>query len=258
MRDPDALHHFYEYTDDVPDVIKIHELPEFRIPDYDLNDEKEFKKYIQDIERVVRQSFEYRRWLKYLKDYVDMNQCSFYENVTNMDTSKIRIEVHHDPLSLYDIVMTVYNKRVAYHESLEVEMVAKEVMYHHFAMDIGVIPLAETVHELVHNGYLFVPTSKVFGNYKKFIRDYELFLPQECKDNLVKIEELSATYDGDEYKQLLQTKFIYVDPTGAYDLPRLEDISHLIRGHLREMMESDMNNTNINDRCTAQGPNSNN
>ena len=246
MRDPDALHHFYEYTDDVPDVIKIGTLPPFEQPDYDLNDEKEMKKYLFDIEKTVRNSFEYRyKWLKYLKEYVDMNQCSFYQNVSNVDTSKIRIEIHHEPLSLYDIVVTVFNKRVAFHESLEVEMVAKEVMYHHFAMSVGVIPLAETVHELVHNHYLFIPTTKVYGNYKKFVQEYEPYMPIECIDALKKIEEYTMAYDGEEYKQLLDRKYIYVDVTGAYNLPPLEEVAGLMKNRLKDI---------LNDQQNAQNP----
>lgn len=243
MRDPDNLHRFYEYSDEAPEVIKITDLPEFDIPDYDLNDEKEFKKYLYDIERTVRNSFEYKRWLKYLREYVDMNKCSFYENVTNVDTTKIRIEVHHEPLSLFDIVLTVYNKRVAYRESLEVEMVAKEVMYHHFAMNIGVIPLAETPHELVHNQYLFVPSTRVFGNYKKFVQEYRAFMPQETLDVLQRIEEYTLAYDGDEYKQLLGKKFVYVDATGAYDLPPLEDVARFVKNHLRGVLTQELQAT---------------
>ena len=237
MRDPDSLHKFYEYVDDVPDVIKVEELPDFTIPDYDLNDEKEFKKYIGDIEKAVRNSFEYREMIKYLREHLDMNKCSFYENVSNLDTTKIHIEIHHEPLSLYDLVLTVYNKRVAFHESLEIEMVAKEVMYHHYTMQVGLIPLAETVHELVHNQYFFIPSTKVFGNYKKFVMDYEAFMPPECLDSLKRIEELSNNYEADEFQQVLSKKYIYVDVSGAYNLPRMEDIAAMIKSHIRTIMD---------------------
>lgn len=240
MRDPDNLHKFYEYADDVPDVIKLPELPPFNIPDYDLNDEKEFKKYISNIEKVVRESFEYKRMVSYLRDYLDMNKCSFYENISNADTTKIRIEIHHEPLSLYDICLTVYQKRVTFHESLEVEMVAKEVMYHHYAMQVGLIPLAETVHELVHNQYLFIPSTKVYGNYKKFVQEYEPYMPPECIDSLKRIEELTSTYEAEEYQQLLSKKFIYIDPTGAYDLPKLEDVAGMLKSHIRDSMNNEI------------------
>ena len=120
-------------------------------------------------------------------------------------------------------------------------MVAKEVMYHHFAMSIGVIPLAETVHELVHNHYLFIPTTKVFGNYKKFIQEYEPYIPLECLDSLKKIEEYTLAYDADEYKQLLDRKYIYVDATGAYDLPPLEEVGKLMKSRLKDILNNSQN-----------------
>lgn len=236
-RDPENIHSFYEYADSVPDAIKLNDLAPCPIPDYDLNDEKDFAKYLKDIERIVRSSFEYRKMVNYLREYLDMNKCSFYEAVSNADTTKIKIEIHHEPLSLYDIVVIVYNKRVAFHESLEVEHVAKEVMYLHFDMQVGLIPLAETVHELVHNQYLFVPSTKVYGKYKKFIEDYKAFIPLEQLDILDRIEQLTYAYEGDEYKQLLAKKFIYVDPTGAYNLPKLEDVALMVKSRIREIMD---------------------
>ena len=237
MRDPNAIHSFYEYADEVPEAIKINDLAPCTIPDYDLNDEKEFKNYLRDIERIVRNSFEYRQMISYLRDYLDMNKCSFYEAVSNADTTKIKIEIHHEPLSLYDIVVIVYNKRVAFRESLEVEHVAKEVMYLHYDMQVGLIPLAETVHELVHNQYLFVPSTKVFGKFKKFIQDYKAFIPIEQLDILDRIEQLTMSYEADEYKQLLSKKFIYIDASGSYDLPRLEDVAQMLKNRIREIMD---------------------
>lgn len=237
MRDPESIHSFYEYADEVPDAIKIADLAPCTIPDYDLNDDSDFKKYLRDIERIVRGSYEYRKMVSYLREYLDMNKCSFYQSVSNADSTKIRIEIHHEPLSLYDICVIVYNKRVAFHESLEVEHVAKEVTYLHFDMQVGLIPLAETVHELVHNQYLFVPSTKVFGKYRKFVQDYKAFIPLEQLDILDRIEQLTLSYEADEYKQLLAKKFIYVDVSGSYELPRLEDVAQTLKNRIREIMD---------------------
>ena len=236
-RDPEQIHSFYEYADAVPDVIRLKDLPPCTIPDYDLDDEKSFKKYLYDIERIVRGSNEYHKMLNYLRDYLDMNKCSFYESVSNADTTKIRIEIHHEPLSLFDITEIVYRKRVAFHESLEAEYVAKEVMWLHYDMQVGLIPLSETVHELVHNSYLFIPNTKVYGKYKKFVQDYWAFISPELREVLERIDQLSLAYDCEEYKQLLAKKFIYVDVSGAYQLPRLEDISAMVKARIREVMD---------------------
>lgn len=243
MRDPENLHHAYEYQDDIKDHVLIQELPEFDIPDYDLNDDKEMKKYLYDIENIVRTSYEYRtKWLKYLKDYVDMNQCSYFKNISNMDSNNIKIEIHHDPLSLFDIVQTVFNKRLNKRESLEVEMVAKEVMFNHYAMNIGVIPLSETVHELVHNEYLFIPTNKVYGNYKAFVSLYGPYIPQESLDLLQKIEDFTVNCNTSDYKTLLSTHFIYVnlgeEDSPLYKKSDLDEINVLIREKLKKNIKN--------------------
>lgn len=236
MRDPNNLHKSYE-LEEVPAIIKIDELPDYTMFDYDLNDEKSLKKYFQSIEKNVRGSYEYRAMVQYLKDYIDMNKCSFYMNVNNIDSSKIKIEIHHEPLSLYDICIIVYNKRVAFRESLEEELVAKEVMYLHYDLQVGLIPLAETVHELVHNQYLFVPTSNVYGKYKEFIDRYKAWMLPEQIDILERIEQISSDYE-DNYKDILAKHFIYVDMSGSYTLPRTEDIINIIKVRINELINN--------------------
>lgn len=234
MRDPDNIKQIDEVNNHL--VITFNELPEYDIDDYDLFDEKDFKKYIDDIEKAVRSSFEYREYTNYLRTYMDMNKCSFYKNVNNIDTFKIKIEIHHEPITLYDMCIVVYNKRLAMHEDLDVEMVAKEVMYLHYCMYVGLIPLAETVHELVHGQYLFVPTSKVFGFYKKFIESYkDYFLPEQL-DILDKIETATTSLDNsNDYKDLLNVDYIYIDASGAYDLPKASDVVSMMKSRIYEL-----------------------
>lgn len=237
MIDPNSIHEQYEYIDEVPEVIKLSELPIYDRYDYDLADDKSFSKYIDAIERDVRSSFEYRQMVSYLRDYLDMNKCAFYENVNNIDTTKVRIEIHHAPFMLRDICYIVYNKRAHFNESLEEEMVAKEIMYLHYCLWVGLIPLAETVHELVHNQYIFVPSTKVLGNWKEFYNRYEPYMSPEQIEGINNIMVASNESD-DRYKTLLSKKFIYVDPSGAYDLPKMEDVAALLKGRISELMDN--------------------
>lgn len=238
MRDPLNLN-TVEYEN--IDIIKIDTIPEFDIPDWDLFDDKQFRKYIDSIEKKnVRSSFEYREMISYLRNYMDMNKCSFYQNVNNIDTNKVKIHIHHEPLTLYDICIIVYNKRNFYRELLDEEMVAKEVMMLHYRLLIGLIPLAETPHELVHNQYLFVPTDKVLGNYKEFINQYGEFMMPEQLDILNRIEEATTVYNND-YQSLLDKHYIYLDLSGAYELPKLEDVAELMKNKINKMK----NNNNL-------------
>ena len=237
MRDPNNVVKTYE-LDLPPAIIEMHEIPDYNLYDFDLNDEKSFKKYMQTIERVVRSSFEYKQMVSYLRSYMDMNQCAFYSNVNNTDNTKVRIEIHHEPLSLYDICIIVYNKRIAFNEPLDEEYIAKEVMYLHYNLMVGLIPLAETVHELVHAQYLFVPTTAVLGKYKEFVNRYQPYMLPEQLDILENIEAATNAYRSDEAKTILSTNYIYVDMSGAYEMPRTEDIVAMLKGRIKEIMNT--------------------
>ena len=221
-------------------IIVLDEVPAFDMEEFDIYDEKDFKKYIQEVEKVCRTSFEYRHFVNYLRDYMDMNKCSFFQNVSNKETFKIKIELHHCPFTLYDIVMTVFNKRMFYHESLEVEMVAKEVMYIHYFCMVGIIPLAETVHELVHKQIVFIPLDTVFGNYEEFINDYREFIPEESMNRYEAISAQTLAYNEELNLQVLQQSPLIIqlpgdDGSGTYKLPKLEAVVNLMKQKVIEM-----------------------
>lgn len=244
MRDPNSLVKGYE-LEAPPPVIEMHDIPDYNLYDYDLNDEKSFKKYMTSIEKIVRGSYEYKALIGYLRQYMDMNQCAFYSNVSNLDTTKIRIEIHHEPLSLYDICLIVYNKRVAYNEPLDEEFVAKEVMFLHYNLMVGLIPLAETVHQLVHAQYLFVPTTAVMGKYRDFVNRYEPYMLPEQLEVLEHIEEATKVYDSEDAKTILSTNYIYVDMSGAYNMPRKEDIINMLKDRIRDIMDNNSTASNL-------------
>lgn len=221
-------------------IIVLDEVPAFDMQEFDIYDEKDFKKYIQEVEKVCRTSFEYRHFVNYLRDYMDMNKCSFFQNVSNKETFKIKIELHHCPFTLYDIVMTVFNKRMFYHESLEVEMVAKEVMYIHYFCMVGIIPLAETVHELVHKQIVFIPLDSVFGNYEEFINDYREFIPEESMNKYEAMSAQTLAYNEELNLQVLQQSPLIIqlpgdDGSGTYNLPKLEAVVNLMKQKVIEM-----------------------
>ena len=237
VRDPNGLIKSYELSVP-PTIIEIHDIPEYNLYDFDLNDEKSFKKYIQTLEKTVRSSFEYKALVQFLREYMDMNQCAFYKNVNNIDNTKVRIEIHHEPLSLYDICLIVYNKRVAFNEPLDEEFVAKEVMYLHYNLMVGLIPLAETVHQLVHAQYLFVPTTAVLGKYKEFVDRYSQYMLPEQLETLENIEKATEVYDDSDAKTILSKKYIYIDTSGEYKLPKTEDIIGMLKGRIREITDN--------------------
>lgn len=235
MRDPDMLNIITDDGRD-SDIITIDNIPEYNIEDYDFYDEKEMFRFLNDVKRECRQSFEYKQMINYLRNYLDMNKCSFYESVDNMDSKRIKIEIHHEPFTLDDICRIVYNKRIEYDEIITVEQVAKEVMYLHYKMKIGLIPLSETVHELVHNQYLFIPADAVLGQYKDFVNMYERFMEPEQVYILDSILEATKNYRGNNM-QVLTRKYVYVDASGQFDIPKLEDIKTMMKNKINMVQD---------------------
>ena len=131
----ELLEYRNQYFDN-SNILNIQDIEPCTKESYNLYDPKEFKKYIEDCKRIIRNSFEYRRMVNYLRDYMNMNRCSFLENVSNNNDFGIKIHLHHSPFTLDDIVNVVYLKRCDCGDSLEIEMLAKEVMYLHYILNL--------------------------------------------------------------------------------------------------------------------------
>lgn len=216
------------------DKIVIDQLPDCDIEDYDLNKPKELMKFLFSIERQCRNSRAYKKMIGFLKEFLDMNKCSFYKNENNIDTSTIKIHIHHSPLTLFDIVSTVYNKRKACGQSITANMIAKETMYNHYKLLVGLIPLSVTVHEIVHNGGLFIPTNVTYGYYQDFVKQYEPYMDKELLRILSNAEALSEKYDYAKQTKILTFNMVYIDPSGAYDFPSYENLSKLLREQINQ------------------------
>lgn len=216
--------------------LKYGNIPEFDFLVYDLEDEKEFKKYLKDIEKEVRGSFEYRRMIDYLRTYMDMDKCAFLQ-VSNKDNYNIKIEIHHYPFSLYDIVEIVYKKRASNYESLDVQMVAKEVTSLHYKLLVGLIPLSVTVHQLAHEGKIFIPVQNVLGRYRLFLDIYKNYTTEEQLETLSRIEK----YSFEQTSELLN----------SIDVLETNNISFRITDKQYQLPNLDNIHTNLNNRITT-------
>jgi hypothetical protein len=57
------------------------------------------------------------------------------------------------------------------------------------------------------------------------------------KETIENIIYASNQAEDPAYKTLLSKKYIYVDPSGAYDLPKMEDVAALLKGRITELMQ---------------------
>lgn len=168
-------------------------------------------KFIKTVEQLVRSSQEYKHYVEFLKKNVDMTQCSFFTNINNKNGRKVRIEIHHEPFTLYDLVTIVMEKWSNEGRELNHLLIAEEVMKIHYQGLVGLIPLSLTVHQLVHDGKVFIPLQYVYGDVLRFVKEYEPHIPDDLMKTLeVKLQLSKQVQDT----SILDTSYVYVEVDG--------------------------------------------
>lgn len=180
--------------------------------------DKDKVKAITHIEKaIIRPSLEYKTYIKFLKENVDMTKCSFFNNVSNKYSSRVKIEIHHAPFTLFDITSIVAEKQVHENGEFNYFMIAKEVMKLHYQCKVGLIPLSSTLHSLVHNGSVFIPLDCPRGNFISFMEEYSQYISQ---DLMGMMEDAYVLTKQTQDLSLLNTVYTYVECDG-FTLPEL-------------------------------------
>ena len=186
-----------------------------------ITNDRQKVKLIKSIETYIRSSLEYKDLIKYLRDYVDMNQCEFFQNFDGSQKPGL-IQIHHEPFDLFSITQIVMNrqeKELGYISELQV---AEEVMRLHYRGLVGLIPLSVTAHELVHDGKLIVPLNCVYGKFVQFVKEYydyidDIYLVM-LNEKIEQTKNLKA-----EDMSILSVRYIYTDVDG-YKLPLIQPV----------------------------------
>lgn len=207
------------------EVIDIDE-PEEMSYQYGYKTGTEKRKLINRIKKICRTSMEYKDYIAFLRDNVGMDACAFFNNISKETNKKIRIEVHHAPLCLEDIVKTVLNKYEGEGIPINDLMIAEEVMKNHYQNLVGLIPLSKTLHEVVHNSdKLIIPAYMIYGDYKKFIEEYGEYA-DDCIEKIEQMIEVTKELKRNSF-DCLESKFTYLNVDGFTIPAKIEDISNI-------------------------------
>lgn len=208
--------------------VDAHNYTDFRELYMDIfEDEKSLSDYTKQIVKMIRSSYEYRKYIKILKTEFDLTKCAFFKNIDISDNCKISFEMHHYPFTIFDITSIVIQNRMKnqmedpsnqklFDRCLNPFSISKEVLRLHYEGKVGLVPLSVTPHELYHAGELFIPlTNKyVFGNYHDFIDEYNAKEYGNYKEVLNLINnKTNEILDGDTELDLdkLRIKKVYLD-----------------------------------------------
>ena len=201
----------------------------------DMTTDKKKTRFIKSIEQLARQSMEYTDYIGYLRRFCDMAACKFFPNINqDGDGKKVRIEIHHAPLTLYDITYIILEKWLADGKTPNAMLIAKEVMRYHYKDQVGLIPLSKTLHELQHpkNGEpkFVIPLYMIYGQWTSFLREYEDVWQKipyiVAKLQIAREQTKSLTTESFD---ALKEKFVYISVDGLEIPVKKEDAEEMIQ-----------------------------
>ena len=151
-----------------------YELPFYKDADYMFNIENEVA-FIKAVEKLVRSSKYYSRYIAYLKKDLGMNFCQVKGNIIEDEDMGIKdlIEMHHGPvLTLFDVVSIILNYMLVHNMKITTFSVANKVIEEHFAHRVQTVMLCKTVHQQVHDNKVFLNYKQGFGDLYSFLEMY--------------------------------------------------------------------------------------
>jgi hypothetical protein len=161
------------------------------------------EKMIMYIEKQVRGSYEYRAYVQYMKEELDLTKCALLPNI-DIKTTPVSLEFHHFPFTLFDIT-SIVGKSMINETNGKVSTfdISEQIMKEHFENNIGLVPLTETLHEMAHNGAVAIPFDKINGKYENFIEKYRKHIED---DFIERLESLKRYNNSDEAKKFNEFK----------------------------------------------------
>jgi hypothetical protein len=138
-----------------------------------------------------------------------MDRCSLFRNIS-AEALCGGVEIHHHPLTIYDIADIVFTRMVATRTDEDEDhitslTVANKVMELHYRNQVGLVPLTATLHELVHADRLTVHPAMIFGDWITFLREHSPWISEDVKNRLF--------VEGSNWDKII---------TNGYDLTSLE------------------------------------
>jgi len=113
---------------------------------------------------------------------------SFLSNIE--EDEKVNIEMHHSPFTIHEIIEIIVEHMIA-EKPITTMMVCHEVMKAHFNGMVGIVPLSETVHQLVHAGKINIDIRQTYGDTFKFLKTYSKGVREEHLKKLKMILDAS-------------------------------------------------------------------
>lgn len=160
--------------------------------------DKDETAFLKKVETLVRQSPEYKDWVRFITYTLGNTKCC----ITFEEMNETNVHVHHHPISLFTICKAVMNKYMDDGKQFCSFDIAQEVISLHYKNKIGYMTLLGDIHKKYHNGFQQLPIESVHGDYKEFIEKYPINdddLERINELENIKLENLKVCWSKDNY-----------------------------------------------------------
>lgn len=181
-----------------------YEIPFYKDVDYMFSLENEVA-FIKAVERMVRTSKYYSRYIAHLKVDLGLNFCQVKGNISEDEDAGVKdlIEMHHGPIfTLFDVVSIILNYMLAKDMKITTFSVANKVIEEHFKHRVQTVMLCETVHQLVHDNKVFLNYRQGFGDLYSFLEIYYEGLDEIMVNKIIDYIDKCKKYDSNDFGNL--------------------------------------------------------
>jgi hypothetical protein len=184
------------------------EVPFYKDVEYFSNIDN-FVTFVKGVERIVRTSHYYSRYIAYIKNDIGLRHCQVLSNIEEEDEKQHLIEMHHGPiLTLFDYAAIITDHLLAKDKKINSFLVADILLEEHFNNNIQIVMLSKTVHEQVHENNIFINLNQAFGDLNTFLKRYRAGIHPEQVAKINKYIETSTQYDSFDKDVLKLSGFV--------------------------------------------------
>lgn len=165
-----------------------------------------FRNFLRNAETRFRASREYKAYKSYLIEYLHINQCQIFGNITTEDAE---IELHHNVLGLFDICLLIAShtvNTVGYITTFDlIELVTQE----HWNNRVGVTFLCRTAHQIyTHDPEGYIPPDMTFGKWWELLSIYRYGITYDLANKILRYirkfnDQLPVSIDIKQQEEIL-------------------------------------------------------
>ncbi|MBR6289220.1 MAG: hypothetical protein IKR19_07795 [Acholeplasmatales bacterium] len=143
-----------------------------------------YRNFLKNAESRFRASKEYKLYKHYLIEYLGIDRCQIFGNITVDDAE---IELHHNVLGLFDICLLISSHIVNTIGMITTFDLVELLIQEHYANRVGVTFLSKTAHQKFTNdpdGYL--PPDMTFGKWWELLSRYKYGITYDIANKVIK------------------------------------------------------------------------